>query len=839
MPSGELQYVLKGHDSYIGALAWSPDSKRLISVSADSTMRVWDSRSGHLVSKIEAHTSEVRGVAFSLDGHVFVSHSWDRTLRFWNAATLTHLATLKLLDTTSQLYNRVAFGPRGRLAASRGQNILLWNVDIDLLLGNATDTDSVRYTTAKIVLVGESGVGKTGLGWTLSHGDFQEHSSTHGQQFWVVEELGKKRADGTECEAVLWDLAGQADYRLVHSLFLADVDLGLVLFDPTNRHDPLTSVSYWLQQIRRGSRTSVPCILIGGRVDRGTATLTAAELDDYCQRQKIAGGYVPTSAKHGEGIDELKARIKAYIPWHEMTATVTTSTFKRIKELVLSVKEASGPTAVLLSPRLLQERLQSLDTKWNFDDAEMMTAIRHLETHGYVTILHGSRGDLSILLKPDLLTNLASSIVLEARRNPRGLGVLEEGRLLHGDYRFPELTGLAADVCDVLLDAATALFLKNNLCFRETFNEQTFLVFPSLINEKRSPADTVDAVEDVTYRVRGAVENVYASLVVLLGYTNMFTRTNQWQNQVQYKLGEGHVCGFQQTELGEGVCELVLYYGVATPEHTQLLFRGLFERFLERREVEISRYQPVRCPSCKERLARNVVMDQLEKNRYFSFCNACGQRLELSPPEVLTTFHPAEEQQVRAQQQIAERRTAFEVALVRVKGLLRDYGRSGAPSCFISYAWGVPQHEQWVLQLAKDLRNVGIDLSFDRWHNPPGASLSRFIDRILESRYVVVIGTPGLKKKYSAKTGDPVVAAELRLINQRLREPNEYGPTVLPLLVAGSPREALTPLLQDVVSIDFTEEPLYFMNLLNLIWRLYELPFDQPLLEELRASLMH
>ena len=147
----------------------------------------------------------------------------------------------------------------------------------------------------------------------------------------------------------------------------------------------------------------------------------------------------------------------------------------------------------------------------------MMTAVGHLANHGYVTVLRGSKGEESILLAPDLLANLASSIVLEARRNPRGLGVLEESRLLAGDYHFPELHDLEKDEREILLDAAAVLFLEHNLCFRETFNQQTFLVFPSLINEKRPKDEDITPVEGASYRVKGAVENVYASLVVLLG----------------------------------------------------------------------------------------------------------------------------------------------------------------------------------------------------------------------------------------------------------------------------------------------------------------------------------
>ena len=128
--------------------------------------------------------------------------------------------------------------------------------------------DSVNYTTAKLVLVGDSGVGKTGLGWRLAHGEFKEHASTHGQQFWPITQLGLKRKDGTECEAVLWDLAGQHVYRQIHSIFLDNVDAALVLFDPSNRQEPLKGVQFWLEQLK-GKGQLPPTVLVGARVDRG------------------------------------------------------------------------------------------------------------------------------------------------------------------------------------------------------------------------------------------------------------------------------------------------------------------------------------------------------------------------------------------------------------------------------------------------------------------------------------------------------------------------------------------------------------------------------------------
>lgn len=781
-------------------------------------------------------------------------------MRIWKRDTWEMIAVIKQTVANGLVGFEVnPIFPQLATLGDSGSVIQIWEIDYDILLSQKPSNESIHYTTAKLVLVGDSGVGKTGLGWRLAHGEFKEHASTHGQQFWSIPQLGLQRKDGTDCEAVLWDLAGQPDYRLVHSLYLDDVDTALILFDPTNRQDPLSGVDFWLNQLKQKDRDLCNAILVGARTDRGSSTLTDEELQAYCKKNGIRGGYLPTSAKDGVGVDDLLEILKAQIPWDAKTATVTTVTFKRIKDYVLSLKEKTDRKGILVNPVELRKLLeastvnsdqssvgsgQSQETDhrllttdhWSFTDPEMMTAVGHLETHGYVKILHGSNGQHTILLEPSMLANLASSIVLEARRNPRGLGVLEEARLLRGEYALPELKDLSETEQKILLDAATALFLEHNLCFRETFNEQTFLVFPSLINEKRPADESIPTEEGASYRVKGAVENVYASLVVLLGYTNTFVRTHQWQNQAQYEMDAGQVCGFQQA-FSDGGIELVLYYGKGTPDFVRAMFSGLFERFLSRRELDISRYQSVKCKKCGASLARNVVMDQLAKKKDFSFCHECGEKVALPNPEPLTRLSQREEIILDEQQAIAQRRTAFESALVRVKALLRDRGAEAKPTCFISYAWGAAEHQRWVTQLAKDLRNAEIEILFDRWSVVPGANLDRYIEQIMEANFVVVVGTPSLLQKYNATTSDPVLKAELEMVNMRLRQTNKYGHTILPVLLEGDIATSFPPQAQKLISVDFKQTDQYFVQLFDMIWRLFNLPFDHPLLDELRASM--
>jgi len=839
--SGILIETLEGHIDNVFNVSWSPDGQILASGSSDNTIRLWNALTGQQLGILEGHTGPVNKTSFSPNGSILASRSWDQTYRFWRCNTWETVAELGGLK--GAYYPSVLdFHPTASFVATLGikNNIVhIWKINIKALL-QAKPTEAVHYTTAKIALVGDGGVGKTGLGWRLSHGEFKEHSSTHGQQFWLIDELRAKRADETECEAVLWDFAGQPDYRLIHALFLDDVDLAMILFNPTNRQDPLKDVEYWIKQMSHCEGGPRHTILVGARIDRGTPTLTQQELDDFCAHHDITGGYVGTSALTGEGLDDLIRCIKAEINWDEMTTTITTATFKRIKEYVLALKENSDKANILMNPIDLRAQLETTFENWSFSDDELMAAVGHLANHGYVTVLRGSSGNKIILLAPEILTNLASSFVLEARRNPKGLGALEEEQVLKGEYNFPEIAGLKEQEKETLLDAATILFLEHNICFRETLGAKTFLIFPALINQKKPHLEDVEIIEDASYTLNGAVENVYASLVVLLGYTNTFTRTNQWQNSAQYEMDKGEICGFRQISEKEGEIDLILYYGTKVPKHTRLLFLGLFEKFLSHQEVTVTRYSSIQCTSCNYLQDRSQVVRRFKDGKSFLFCSECGEKISL--PKVVTeiAMSPQDRKTLDQQQDLANRRTAFETALTYIKGFMRDIGEINIPNCFISYAWGEIEHEHWIDRLAKDLQNAGITVLLDKKDSVAiGANVSRFISLIEKSEFIVVVGTPLYRKKYENKVSETgsVVAAEVDLINLRLMSREEDKKTVLPLLLEGDEENSFPPLIRGRVYGDFRTEKKYFESIFDLILTLYDIPFDNPPIIDLRKSM--
>ncbi len=80
--------VLRGHTDGVMCLLALDDGERVLSGSADATLRLWDARSGACVRTFVGHEGKVKCVAaLGSDGRRVVSASWDASLRIWNTAT--------------------------------------------------------------------------------------------------------------------------------------------------------------------------------------------------------------------------------------------------------------------------------------------------------------------------------------------------------------------------------------------------------------------------------------------------------------------------------------------------------------------------------------------------------------------------------------------------------------------------------------------------------------------------------------------------------------------------------------------------------------------------------
>jgi uncharacterized protein with WD repeat len=157
--SATLQ-TLEGHLGWVSSVAFSPDSKQVVSGSGDNTVRIWDAVTGAALQTLEGHSGSVNSVAFSPDGKQVVSGSGNNIVRLWDAITG---ATLQTLEGHSDWVSSVTFSPDGKqvMSGSGDKTVRLWDAvtgaALQTLKGHSDSVYSVSFSPDGKQVVSGSG----------------------------------------------------------------------------------------------------------------------------------------------------------------------------------------------------------------------------------------------------------------------------------------------------------------------------------------------------------------------------------------------------------------------------------------------------------------------------------------------------------------------------------------------------------------------------------------------------------------------------------------------------------------------------------------------------------
>jgi eukaryotic-like serine/threonine-protein kinase len=121
-PIGQLE----GHGSWVSSLVSSPDSKKLISSSADQTIRIWDVASRSCVDVLRGHRQEVWRLASLPDGKTLVSGGKDGTVSFWDTS-ITHQRQPRIAFPEKVLTWRLAPDSRSILTLNAQGQVSRWS----------------------------------------------------------------------------------------------------------------------------------------------------------------------------------------------------------------------------------------------------------------------------------------------------------------------------------------------------------------------------------------------------------------------------------------------------------------------------------------------------------------------------------------------------------------------------------------------------------------------------------------------------------------------------------------------------------------------------------------
>lgn len=128
LDTGKVIATLAGHTAYITEATYSPDGKRIITISNDATAKVWDAETGKELLTLEGITSALQRALYSPDGKKIATAERAPVVRIWDAETGKELLALRGHSNSVQ---GLAWSPDGKQIASSGLDpkIILWDAE--------------------------------------------------------------------------------------------------------------------------------------------------------------------------------------------------------------------------------------------------------------------------------------------------------------------------------------------------------------------------------------------------------------------------------------------------------------------------------------------------------------------------------------------------------------------------------------------------------------------------------------------------------------------------------------------------------------------------------------
>ncbi|GAB2267195.1 Ras- protein RABA5e [Dionaea muscipula] len=137
----------------------------------------------------------------------------------------------------------------------------------------SSDEEAAEEYLFKIVIIGDSAVGKSNLLSRYARNEFNLHSkATIGVEF----QTQSMEIDGKDVKAQIWDTAGQERFRAVTSAYYRGAVGALLVYD-ISRRTTFDSVSRWLDELNSHCDTTVARMLVGNKCDLGNIRAVSVE----------------------------------------------------------------------------------------------------------------------------------------------------------------------------------------------------------------------------------------------------------------------------------------------------------------------------------------------------------------------------------------------------------------------------------------------------------------------------------------------------------------------------------------------------------------------------------
>ncbi|XP_030547229.1 ras-related protein RABA1c isoform X1 [Rhodamnia argentea] len=160
----------------------------------------------------------------------------------------------------------------------------------------------------KVVLIGDSGVGKSNLLSRFTRNEFSlESKSTIGVEF-ATRSLN---VDGKVIKAQIWDTAGQERYRAITSAYYRGAVGALLVYDVT-RHSTFENAERWLRELRDHTDPNVVVMLVGNKSDlRHLLAVSTEDGKSFAEREALF--FMETSALEATNVENAFSEVLTQI----------------------------------------------------------------------------------------------------------------------------------------------------------------------------------------------------------------------------------------------------------------------------------------------------------------------------------------------------------------------------------------------------------------------------------------------------------------------------------------------------------------------------------------------
>ncbi|XP_075262286.1 ras-related protein Rab-18-B-like [Convolutriloba macropyga] len=159
------------------------------------------------------------------------------------------------------------------------------------------ESSDTPITTLKLLIIGDSGVGKSSLLLRFTDDNFDpDHAATIGVDFKVT----NLTVNGNSTKLAIWDTAGQERFRTLTPSYYRGAQGCILVYDVSSRSS-FDQLGTWLRELDMYStHSNVVKMLVGNKTDKPDREVSREEGLDYAKKHSML--FIEASAKTREGV---------------------------------------------------------------------------------------------------------------------------------------------------------------------------------------------------------------------------------------------------------------------------------------------------------------------------------------------------------------------------------------------------------------------------------------------------------------------------------------------------------------------------------------------------------